>query len=94
MKVKGQLGMDETVIDNAELEAALEARQKLRVQMSALTKPFSESDQKAKALIADVIPEDTIARVGRFRIERKRVEGRHVEFDSKPRVGVRIETDD
>ena len=88
MKVVGQVGMDETVMDVPALEEALEARYEARERVRAVAQGFREADTRAKALIEGHVPVGGIARVGRFRVERKPTTGRHVEFDTK--AGVRV----
>jgi hypothetical protein len=91
MKVAGQLGMDETAIDDPELNAALEARYTARLSASALAAQYKTADKAAKSLIDVKVPAGTIARVGRFRVERKPVAARHVDFDVP--AGVRVNID-
>jgi hypothetical protein len=93
-KVEGQLGMDETVLDDEVLEAALEERSSARAAASVLSKKFREKDEVARAEIIRAVPVGTIARVGRFRIERKATTPRHVEFDTKDGERISISADE
>lgn len=90
-QVKGQVGMDEQVLDDPALEKLLETRAKLGDQRSALTAKYSEADDKAKAALAELdIPDEGAIRVGRFRITKRTTPARHVEFDAEATTGVRI----
>ena len=93
MKVKGQLGMDETVIDDADLEAALEARWAAAMERRTPMAAFRNADEKAKTLVKAVVAVGQIARVGRFRIERVETDARHVEFDAEAGDRVKIKAD-
>lgn len=92
-KVKGQVGMDETVLDDKELERALEEREEWRGRAQEVGKTYREKHQAAQGLIAARIEEEAVVRVGRFRIEREPQESQHVEYDTKPTVATRIKTD-
>jgi hypothetical protein len=92
-QVRGQVALDETVIEDADLEQALERRQAQRDTVARASAKLRELDGVAKGHIARVVPDDVIGRVGRFRIERRAVPERHVEFDAKPGVRVRITPD-
>ena len=94
MKVDGQLGLDESVIEDEALEAALEARWSRRESARATAKAYREADTEAKAHVERAVPVDVVARVGRFRIERKRSIARHVEFDTQGKVRIAIEIEE
>jgi hypothetical protein len=85
--------MDETVLDSPELESALEERHEMRERVRAVLLPYQKADEKAKGLIAELVPEGTVARVGRFRVERKASAPKHVEFDTKASVRTLIVAD-
>lgn len=92
-KVQGQVGMDEVVLEDAELEAALEARLAASVAKAPHVARYVEADKAAKALVVSRVEVDQVVRVGRFRIERKPTEARHVEFDAEAGDTVRIKAD-
>lgn len=94
MAVKGQLAMDETVIEDTALEAALEDRERAREARRPAQLRYDEADRKAKAEVERAVPADVIARVGRFRIERKTVEGHSVSFATEDKVRVVISAED
>lgn len=80
-----QDGLFDQEIENAELEAALEAREKVKASRSALNAKFKEADETAKGLIAGLdLDVDTVIRVGRFRISKTATEGRSVAFETEP----------
>lgn len=83
--VDAQDGLFDQVIENGELEEALEAREKVKASRAALNLKFKEADEKAKGIIATLDVEvDQVVRVGRFRITRTEVEGRSVAFETDP----------
>ena len=93
MKVQGQVGMDETLLEDAEFEAALEARY---AAAEALVEPraaYRLADEVAKAQVKAKVGIGDVVRVGRFRIERKQTEARHVEFDAEA-VSIKADGDD
>ena len=90
-----QLALDEQVIDDDVLEAALEERQKRKDSLGAVRKIYEEAHEKAVAAIATLeLPEGGAARVGRFRIARTAVPARSVTFETKASSRVRISVAD
>jgi hypothetical protein len=80
-----QTAIDERVVDNTDLEAALEKREKLKEQRGKATKVFNEADEQAKGMLAEFALEDgEVARCGRFRIAKKTTIARSVNFDVEP----------
>ena len=92
MAVKGQLGMDEEIIEDDELEEALEAREAAKALLAGPKEIYAGADKLAKALIERADLPD-VARIGRFRITRSEVEARHVEFDTEPSERIAIAAD-
>lgn len=93
-KAKGQVGMDETVLEDPELEALLETRAKRAASKLALTADYKKADKAAKEALAKVtIPEEGAIRVGRFRITKSTTAANHVEFDTEAGSRVRIATE-
>lgn len=85
VQVDGQDGLFDTIIENTELEQALEAREKVKASRAALNAKFKEADDTAKGLISTLdIEVDQVVRVGRFRISRTAIEGRSVAFETEP----------
>lgn len=86
-----QLGMDEQTIEDSEIEAALEERQKRKDSLGAVRKVYDEAHEAAVAAIAKLeLPEGGVARVGRFRISRASVAARSVSFETQPTSRLRI----
>ncbi|HWC39645.1 MAG TPA: hypothetical protein VG476_14000, partial [Acidimicrobiales bacterium] len=82
-KTQDQLSFDEKVIDDPDLEDALEAREKLKGQRAALNAKFKEAHEAAVGLIDELaVSEDQVVRCGRFRLTKSHVDARHVEFDA------------
>jgi hypothetical protein len=76
-----QSSIYETTIDNAELEAALEGREKAKTKLSGARSAFKEADAVAQALIPGDLGDDAPVRCGRFVITRKAFPARSVAFD-------------
>lgn len=90
-----QLGFDEQVIEDAEIEAALEDREKKKSSLDAVRKIFDGANEHAMAKIAELeLPEGGAARVGRFRVTRQEIPAGHREFDTKASSRVRISVAD
>lgn len=87
----GQLAMDEVVINDADVAAALEAREVARTRKAEATAVFKERHAAALAEIAKLeLPEGKSARVGRWRVTRSSIPGRAVSFETAPRTQIRI----
>lgn len=79
-----QTGFDEQVIEDADIEAALEERAKAKNSLDAVRKIYDERHEKAIGEIGKLeLPEGGAARVGRFRITRRSIPAGHREFDTK-----------
>lgn len=84
-RVDGQDGLFDREIENPELLEALEAREKVKASRSALNAKFKEADEQAKGLIAGLgIGLDDVVRVGRFRLQKSKVDGKSVAFETEP----------
>lgn len=89
--VKEQLAIDETTIDDPEVENALEDRQRKKESLAAVKKIYDGTDEAAKGLIGRLeLPEGGAVRVGRFRITRSTPPARVVSFETQPKSRVRI----
>lgn len=84
--VDAQDGLFDQLVENAELEAALEDREKRNNSRLELTRQFKEADTKAKGILATLvdIEEGTVVRVGPFRIEKSPVKAKSVAFETGP----------
>ena len=93
---KNQLATDERVIEHDGLETALEQREKKRTSLGGVRKEFKESDERARALLAEHadLGDGDVVRVGRFRITRSAVPSRSVSFDTDPTSRIRIKAVD
>lgn len=87
-----QIALAERIVEDAELEAALEAREQAKDAAGKARKTFTEADDAAKARIRDLELGDTAARCGRFVIAESSVAGRSVAFDTDPttRLSIRV----
>jgi hypothetical protein len=93
-----QVGMDESaVIDNPEVEQALEERQLKKEALAEHRLAYKNADKRAKSLIEGLTiadPDDeetpTVVRVTRFRIIKRFVKGRSVTFETQPRIQLSI----
>ena len=91
VKDEAQLGMDEEIVEDEALEAALEAREKRKASAGAVQKLYQAADELAKAELTRLELEDgDVARVGRFRITKSAIPGRSVTFETKPSSRLRI----
>jgi hypothetical protein len=86
-----QLGFDEQVIEDADIEEALEERQRRKASLGAVRKEYDEAHESAVAAIARLeLPEGGAARIGRFRVTRSAVAARSVAFETKATSRLRI----
>src|SRR3954454_1595152 len=91
LKSVDQLGFDEQVIEDADVEAALEEREKRKASLQAVRKVYDGAHEAAVAEIAKLeLPEGGVARVGRFRLTRAAIPARSVTFDTKASSRLRI----
>jgi hypothetical protein len=89
-----ELATDERVLEQPELEKALEDREKRKNSMRELRRQFKEADERARALIGEFDLQDgEVGRIGRFRIERKITPGRSVSFETDPKSRISIKAD-
>lgn len=80
-----QTALDEQEIDNPRLLEALETRQDRKENVKIARKVFKESDDTAKALLGEHdLQDDQAVRVGRFRITKKAIASRSVQFETDP----------
>lgn len=91
LRAVDQLGMDEHVIPDKEVEAALEARQRAKEALAAPQAAYTEAHEVAKGLIGRLeLPEGATARVGRFRVTARHIPARVTSFDTKARTQLSI----
>jgi hypothetical protein len=83
--VDPQEGMFDRVVEDGDLIAALEEREKRNRSRKAVTAKYKEQHDKVKALLDGFeLGDEEIVRVGRFRIRMSRSEGRSVAFETSP----------
>lgn len=86
-----QTSLDERLINAPPLEQALETREKRKASLKAVRAEYREADEMAKAQIAEFdLSDGEVARCGRFRIAKKRVQGRSVSFETDPTSRLQI----
>jgi len=90
-KVREQIHMEETIIEDSELERILDDRQELKLSVS----DFRKKDKEAKAKIQQIDKPMPI-RIGRYIITRQTVAARSVAFetDSGSRITIKHIGDD
>lgn len=90
-RMQAQLALDEHVIDDADLEDALEERWRLRLVANEHRQAFEEASEATDVEIAKLeLPDGGAVRCGRFRITRTARPGRSVSFETKASSRVRI----
>lgn len=88
-----QTALYETVIDNPDLEKALEQRESRKASRAALQKQFKAADDQVKAELGKLdLGDDAPVRIGRVVITQKPVAGRSVSFDTEPTSRLAIKT--
>lgn len=93
VETRGQLALDEELVEDDDLEATLERRQARREAVSDATADFREADKEAELAIAEKfgqIEDGAVYRVGRFRIEKKVTPARSVSFETEPKERISI----
>ena len=72
-----QIGLEETIVENEEVERMLDERQDLKPEVQRYNNLNKELKEKLNG-----IETPTPYRIGRYIISRSTTEGRHVEFDT------------
>lgn len=86
-----QTAIDEQELDDAQLLLALNNRQQHKEAVKQARKTYKEADDRAKALIANhELADDTAARIGQYRISKKAVPARSVQFETDPSSRITI----
>ena len=78
-KKKAQVGLEDRIVSNSELLALLEDRELMKEGVRS----YRQKDKAVKAAIVE-LGEETPFRIGPYYIDKKRTEGRHVEFEVDP----------
>jgi hypothetical protein len=87
-----QTTLDEHTVEDAELEAALEAREQAKDAAAKARKAFGEADESAKTRIRELELGEMPTRCGRFVIAKRDVAARSVAFDTEPTTRLTIRT--
>jgi len=82
MRPQAQTSLYETTLEDPDLEAALEKREKAKASAANARKRYTEADGAAKALADAHDIADAPVRVGRFVISRRQVAPRSVAFET------------
>jgi hypothetical protein len=91
LAAEDQLGMDEELIENPDVEAALVERQARKDALGGVRKDFNKAHEKVVAALASIeLPEEGAVRVGRFRISKSLVSARSVSFETQESSRLRI----
>jgi hypothetical protein len=78
-----QTSIYETTLDNPELEALLETRDKAKASARAVNKKAKEADDAAKAALEGLdLGTDATVRIGRFVVTLKNTPSKSVSFDT------------
>lgn len=81
--VDDQDGLFDQVVENPDLEAALEEREKVRQDRAVVNSRWKDADTKAKNEIDELeIGEEAVVRCGRFRIKKSVTKGKSVAFET------------
>lgn len=88
---ENQIGMDEELIENPDVEAALIERQSRKDALKSVKRRYKDAHDAAVGLLKMIeLPEDGAVRIGRFRITNRFVAGGHREFDTSDRSQISI----
>lgn len=92
-----QTALDEKVIDDSELEKALDDRERAKGAKAEATSVFKTKDDVVKGKLDDLgLEVGQVARIGRFRIEKRQTESSHVEFErgGGEKLSIKLAQDD
>jgi hypothetical protein len=90
MRLVPQTSIDERTIEDGDLEAALEKRERAKATAAKARKVYTEADEDAKARITRLEVGAGPVRVGRFVIASRTVEPRLVSFETGPSTRITI----
>jgi hypothetical protein len=91
VKAKAQASFDEEVLEDADLEARLERRERAKAEAGTLGKSYRDLDTEVKGEILKMGHEGPVnLRCGRFIIEVKPRPSRSVSFETKPGTKINI----
>ncbi len=88
---KAQASFDEEMIENADLEALLEQREKLKDEAGQTRKDYIKKDEEAKGIVHGLdITDGDVKRCGRFLLSVEEVKAGHRSFATKAKTKVSI----
>lgn len=80
-----QDGLFDKQFDDSNLESLLDKREERKAERKAANKAFKTEDDKVKARLEEFnLADGEVARVGKYRIEKRATQGRSVSFDTSP----------
>jgi hypothetical protein len=90
-----QTSLDEHVVEDAELERALEERETLKARAAKARKAYTEADEWAKGMLGRHDLDEAPLRVGRFVVSALELPGRAVAFETSPsrRITIAVRDD-
>lgn len=89
--VDPQDGLFDQEYDDAALEALMDERETLNGKRLEAVSKFKEKDEIVKAKIAEFdLADGEVARVGKYRVEKRRTQGGHRDFDVAPSSRITI----
>lgn len=89
--VDAQEGMFDRTIDDTGLEALLDQREDVKAKKLDANRKFKEKDDLVKARLGEFeLADGEVARIGKYRIEKKQRAGGHREFDVAPGTRLNI----
>jgi hypothetical protein len=95
--VEPQTSLEELLIEDSELEAQLEARERAKEKAGKARKTFQEVNDAVKVRVDELDgASGATLRCGRFLISRSERPGRNVSFETSPstRLSIRVAKDD
>jgi hypothetical protein len=93
-RADAQMEIDEKQIDDANLEAALEERETLRVAKLEAQREFKDKDDNVRDRLAEFsLAVGEVARVGRFKIKKVQRQPVDVSFSTAPQPRLDIKAD-
>jgi hypothetical protein len=94
--VQPQTALEELLIEDDELEAQLEARERAKEKAGKARKTFQEVNEAVKVHVNELDAGEATLRCGRFLISRSERPGRSVSFETGPatRLSIRVVKDD
>lgn len=90
LKAVPQMAMDEHVIDDREIEEALDERQKRKNSLDAVRLSYDDADERAKALCAHDADEQVVAARSHFSKTERLATPDQLTLAGRPKSGFRV----